>query len=120
MLSEKNKKREEDVIEAIPRNNGYYINNAQRDKEPKPSTNMTVPNGKKHITFTYNDPAVRMITKLFRIPPRRPGFATRSGQVGFVVYKVALGQVLSEYFGFPCQPAFHQILHYHNHPGQVQ
>jgi hypothetical protein len=26
-----------------------------------------------------------------------------SGHVGFVVDKVTLGQVLSEYFGFPCQ-----------------
>jgi hypothetical protein len=31
-------------------------------------------------------------------PPRRPG----SGHVGFVVDKVALGQVFSGYFGFPC------------------
>jgi hypothetical protein len=29
------------------------------------------------------------------------GFAPGSGQVGFVVDKVALGQVFSEYFGFP-------------------
>jgi hypothetical protein len=49
----KNKNQEEDVIEAILRNNGYCINNSQRDKKPKPSTNMTVPNnGKKYITFT--------------------------------------------------------------------
>jgi hypothetical protein len=35
-------------------------------------------------------------------PPRRPGFAY--GQhLGFVVDKEALGQVFSEYFGFPCQ-----------------
>jgi hypothetical protein len=40
--------------------------------------------------------------------------------MGFVVEKVALGQVFSEYFGFPCQSSFHQILHLHNHPGQVQ
>jgi hypothetical protein len=26
--------------------------------------------------------------------------------VGFVVYTVALGQVFSEYFGFPCLPIF--------------
>jgi hypothetical protein len=32
--------------------------------------------------------------------------------VGFVVDKVALGQVSSEYFGFPCQP-FHRLLHTH-------
>jgi hypothetical protein len=51
-------------------------------------------------------------------PPRRSGFA--SGQhVGFVVDKVALGQVFSEYFGFPCQ-SFHQFLHHHNHPGLAQ
>jgi hypothetical protein len=36
-------------------------------------------------------------------PPRRPGFEPGSGHVGFVVDKVALGQVFSEYFGFPCQ-----------------
>jgi hypothetical protein len=30
--------------------------------------------------------------------------------VGFVVNKVALGQVFSEYFGFPCQSLFHQLL----------
>jgi hypothetical protein len=40
-------------------------------------------------------------------PPWRPGFAY--GQhVGFVVDKVALGQVFSEYFGFPCQ-SFHSF-----------
>jgi hypothetical protein len=34
-------------------------------------------------------------------PSRRPGFDSGSGQVGFVVDKVVLGQVFSEYFGFP-------------------
>jgi hypothetical protein len=33
--------------------------------------------------------------------PRWPGFEAGSGQVGFVVDKVALGQVFSEYFGSP-------------------
>jgi hypothetical protein len=33
--------------------------------------------------------------------------------------KAALGQVLSEYFGFPCQ-SFDKILHHHNHPGLAQ
>jgi hypothetical protein len=28
---------------------------------------------------------------------------------------VALGQVFSEYFGFPCQSSFHQLLHNHHH-----
>jgi hypothetical protein len=33
-----------------------------------------------------------------------------TGRVGFVVDKAALGQVFSEYFGFPCQSSFHQLL----------
>jgi hypothetical protein len=36
--------------------------------------------------------------------------------VGLVVDEAALGQVFSEYFGFPCQ-SFHQFLHHHNNPG---
>jgi hypothetical protein len=32
-----------------------------------------------------------------------------------VVDKVAPGQVFSEYFGFPCQSSFHQLLHNHPH-----
>jgi hypothetical protein len=48
-------------------------------------------------------------------PPRRPGFETRSGHVGFVVDRVALGQVFSEYVGFPCQFSFHRLLHIHHH-----
>jgi hypothetical protein len=35
--------------------------------------------------------------------------------VGFVVNKVALGQVFSEYFGFRCQSSFQQFLHNHHH-----
>jgi hypothetical protein len=34
--------------------------------------------------------------------------------VGFVVDKVALGQVFPEYFGFPCQLSFHKLLHTHH------
>jgi hypothetical protein len=48
-------------------------------------------------------------------PPRRPEFQPRSGHVGFVVDKVALGQGFSEYFGFPCQFSFHRLLHTHHH-----
>jgi hypothetical protein len=32
-----------------------------------------------------------------------------------VVHKVGMGQVFSEYFGFPCQSSFHQFLHNHTH-----
>jgi hypothetical protein len=44
----------------------------------------------------------------------------RAEHVVFVVDKVALGQVFSEYFGFPCQSSFHQFLHHYNHPGIAQ
>jgi hypothetical protein len=30
------------------------------------------------------------------------------------VDKVALGQVFSEHFGFPCQSSFHRLLHNHH------
>jgi hypothetical protein len=35
--------------------------------------------------------------------------------MGFVVDKVALGQVFSEYFGFPSQFSFHRLLHTHRY-----
>jgi hypothetical protein len=47
-------------------------------------------------------------------PPRRPEFEPGSGHVGFVV-KMALGQVFSEYFSFPCQSSFRQLRHNHHH-----
>jgi hypothetical protein len=48
-------------------------------------------------------------------PPRRPGFKTGSSHVGFVVDKVAQGQVFSEYLGVPFQSLFHQFLHNYHH-----
>jgi hypothetical protein len=35
--------------------------------------------------------------------------------VRFVVDKVALEQVFSECFGFPCQLSYHKLLHTHHH-----
>jgi hypothetical protein len=40
-------------------------------------------------------------------------------QEGFVVDKLASGQVFSKYFGFPCQNRSFHKLHHHNHLGQV-
>jgi hypothetical protein len=40
-------------------------------------------------------------------------FKPGSSHVGFVVDKVTLGQVFSEYFGFPCQFSFHESLRAH-------
>jgi hypothetical protein len=44
----------------------------------------------------------------------------RAEHVGFVVNKVALGQVFSEYFDFPCQSPFNKFLQHNNHPGLAQ
>jgi hypothetical protein len=38
-----------------------------------------------------------------------------SSHVGFVVEKVALGHLFSEYFCFPCPSSFHQFHHNHHH-----
>jgi hypothetical protein len=71
------------------------------------------------ITKTKINSHLMAVQLVAGFPPRRPGFEPGSGQLGFVVDKVALAQFFSEYFGFPCQSSFHQILHHHNHPGQV-
>jgi hypothetical protein len=42
------------------------------------------------------------------LPARRPGFDPGSVYVGFVVDKVALGQVFPEYFGLPLSFLFHR------------
>jgi hypothetical protein len=48
-------------------------------------------------------------------PTAAAGFEPGSGHVIFVVDNVALRQVFSEHFGFPCQFAFHRLLHNHHH-----
>jgi hypothetical protein len=54
------------------------------------------------------------------LPTTAARVRARVWQVGFVVDKLA-SEVFSEYFGIPCQShSFHQLLHPHNHPGQVQ
>jgi hypothetical protein len=40
--------------------------------------------------------------------------------VGFVVDKVALEAVFSDYFGFPCQFSFHRMLHIHLPSGAIK
>jgi hypothetical protein len=42
---------------------------------------------------------------------RQSGFQPRLGHEGFVVDKVALGQVFFKHFGFPCLYSFHRLLH---------
>jgi hypothetical protein len=59
-------------------------------------------------------PELRRLMAVFQ--QGQHGFQPRSGHVWFVVDVVALGQVFSEYFGFPCQFSFHRLLHTHHHP----
>jgi hypothetical protein len=66
----------------------------------------------RHVSRRKAMPYLRRLVAKF--PPRRPGFEPGSGYMGFVVDKVAPGQVFSEYFGFPCQFAFHLFLHNHH------
>jgi hypothetical protein len=40
---------------------------------------------------------------------------TLSGIEHIELFKTYMGQVFSEYFGFPCQSSFHQFLHNHPH-----
>jgi hypothetical protein len=66
-LSEVNKEKEEDVIEAILQNNSYLTNSGPSYGKSITSMNKTVHDkNRKYVTFTYHDPEVRMITKLFR------------------------------------------------------
>jgi hypothetical protein len=53
------------------------------------------------------------------LPIAAAGFVPGSGNVGFVVDKVALGQVFSQYLCFPCHSLFHQLLcnQHHLSPG---
>jgi hypothetical protein len=48
------------------------------------------------------------------LPTAAARFEPRSGHVGLVMYKVALGEVFYEYFCFPCQFSFHRLLHIHH------
>jgi hypothetical protein len=54
-----------------------------------------------------------------RLPIMAAGFRRRSDQVIFVVDKVTLEQVYSEYFGFPCQFSFHRLLGTRHHLSSV-
>jgi hypothetical protein len=79
-------------------------------------------NARQHMTLHI--PLGRAIAQV--VSRRLPTVAARVRARGLVKWdlwwtKWRLGQVFSEYFGFPCQSSFHQILlHHQNHPGQVQ
>jgi hypothetical protein len=72
-----------------------------------------------HIYYLYEVHTIAQAVSRW-LPTTVAQVQARVWQVGFVVDNAALGQVFSEYFSFPCQSSFHQILHHHNHLGQVQ
>jgi hypothetical protein len=86
---------------------------------PKRMWSVCVEFGRSHLPLTsavtnYFLWAVPWHKRLVTgFPHRQPGFDPRSSHVGLVVDKVALEQVSSEYFEFPCQFSFHQTLHHH-------
>jgi hypothetical protein len=47
-------------------------------------------------------------------PQWRPGFEPRSGHVGFMIDKIALGQVFSEVLRLPLPFSFHRLLQFHH------
>jgi hypothetical protein len=50
---------------------------------------------------------------VFSFPPRRPVFDPSLGYIRIVMSEVTLGQVFSEYFGFPFRLSSHRLLHSH-------
>jgi hypothetical protein len=87
------------------------------------TTNATLPDLGSNLGHHSGKPASDCMS--YKTPPydkrlvagfplRRPGFDPGSGHVGFVVDKVAPGQVFSEYFDFSCQFSFHRLLHIHH------
>jgi hypothetical protein len=53
--------------------------------------------------FLNDDLLYVLVVLVAGFPFLRPGVEPRSGHVGFVVDKVVVGYVFSEYFGFLCQ-----------------
>jgi hypothetical protein len=66
-----------------------------------------------NVTLSVTTVVLRRLVAGFQ--PRLPRFEPRSGHMGFVVDEVALGQVFSEYFGFPCQLSLHRLFHIYYH-----
>jgi hypothetical protein len=65
------------------------------------------------LLLLWAAPSLKRLVAGFAL--RRPGFKPGSSHVEFVVDKVALGQIFSGYFGFPCQSSFQQFLYNYHH-----
>jgi hypothetical protein len=61
----------------------------------------------------------QVVSRRFPTAAARVRSQVRSGHVEFVPDENKLGQVFSEYFGFPCQFSFHRLLHIHHHLSSI-
>jgi hypothetical protein len=81
---------------------------------------MSMQNNNRYLHVYIIHLLSRAIAVSHRLRTAAVQVRARSGHVGFVMDTVALGQVFSEYFGFPCLSSFNQILDPQNHPRKVQ
>jgi hypothetical protein len=65
-----------------------------------------------HLVFPSGHAIAQVVVT--SLPLRQTEFQPKTGHVGFMVDKVALGKVFSKYFGFSCQ-SFHRLLQAHHH-----
>jgi hypothetical protein len=65
------------------------------------------------ITLSAQAAVCLVYINFFKISIFKSLFDSSSGNLGFVVHRVAVGQVFSQYFGFTCQFSLHQLLHIH-------
>jgi hypothetical protein len=93
----------------------YATQSRPLNRSPSIPTNTSNGCGSKVTRLLSHDfrPCHNLRRLVSGFPPRWPRFDPRLGHVGFVLNEVALGQVFSEYFGFPCQFSFHHLLHIH-------
>jgi hypothetical protein len=97
---------------------GREKQSTQRKPAPAPLWPPQIPHDQTRArTPGRRDGKLKMLVAGF--PPRRPG-SSPSLASGICGGQSGAGQVFSEYFGFSCQSSFHQILHHHSNPGQVQ
>jgi hypothetical protein len=76
--------------------------------------------GKKKLNFplgaSVSTTNFKAILRLFSgLPAQWAVFDPKLGHVGFVVDRVALVQIFSEYFGLLCRNSFHQLQLLHTH-----
>jgi hypothetical protein len=83
-------------------------------------SSIAVHHNEPRLMYYYIKALARLRRLVTSFSPPRPGFSVRSVHVGFVIEKVALGQVFFEDSGFPCKFPFHQKFHFFYYPGLVQ